>query len=115
MTRRDASVIAPLTDVVARYPRWGFWKLFDHGGGVDAQQARQYDVAPDGRFLINTVLDDSSSTRCWTTRRRRSRCCRTGIPKRSSNARVDDYSLVVAEFDPGYRVANGVQSGALLS
>ena len=24
------------------------------GGGVDAQQGRQYDVAPDGRFLINT-------------------------------------------------------------
>ncbi len=28
------------------------------GGGVDAQQGRQYDVAPDGRFLINTVLDE---------------------------------------------------------
>ena len=27
------------------------------GGGVDAQQGRQYDVAPDGRFLINTELD----------------------------------------------------------
>ena len=26
------------------------------GGGVDAQQVRQYDVAPDGRFLINTEL-----------------------------------------------------------
>lgn len=26
------------------------------GGGVDAQQGRQYDVAPDGRFLINTEL-----------------------------------------------------------
>ena len=26
--RRDAAVIAALTDVVARYPRWGFWKLF---------------------------------------------------------------------------------------
>ena len=25
------------------------------GGGVDAQQRRQYDVAPDGRFLINRV------------------------------------------------------------
>ena len=32
-----------------------------HGGGVDAQQARQYDVAPDGRFLINTVLDDAAT------------------------------------------------------
>jgi Tol biopolymer transport system component len=26
------------------------------GGGVDAQAGRQYDVAPDGRFLINTDL-----------------------------------------------------------
>jgi hypothetical protein len=24
--RRDAAVIAALTDAVARYPRWGFWK-----------------------------------------------------------------------------------------
>jgi Tol biopolymer transport system component len=28
------------------------------GGGEDVQQGRQYDVAPDGRFLINTELDD---------------------------------------------------------
>lgn len=28
-SRRDAAVIAALTDVVARYPRWGFWKLYD--------------------------------------------------------------------------------------
>jgi putative transposase len=28
-SRRDAAVIAVLTDVVARYPRWGFWKLYD--------------------------------------------------------------------------------------
>lgn len=27
-SRRDAEVIAALTDLVARYPRWGFWKLF---------------------------------------------------------------------------------------
>jgi hypothetical protein len=27
-------------------------------GGDDAQQGRQSDVAPDGRFLINTELDD---------------------------------------------------------
>jgi len=26
-------------------------------GGVDDGQGRQYDVARDGRFLINTVLD----------------------------------------------------------
>jgi Tol biopolymer transport system component len=28
------------------------------GGGIDAGQGRQYDVAPDGRFLINTVVED---------------------------------------------------------
>jgi Tol biopolymer transport system component len=28
------------------------------GGGIDAGQGRQYDIAPDGRFLINTVIDD---------------------------------------------------------
>jgi serine/threonine protein kinase len=27
------------------------------GGGEDTAQARQYDVAPDGRFLINTELE----------------------------------------------------------
>ena len=27
-----------------------------YGGGADAQQGRQYDVGPDGRFLINTEL-----------------------------------------------------------
>jgi hypothetical protein len=31
------------------------------GGGVENIQARQYDVSRDGRFLINTVLDDASS------------------------------------------------------
>lgn len=29
------------------------------GGGAEAQQGRQYDVAPDGRFLINTVLESA--------------------------------------------------------
>ena len=29
------------------------------GGGVDSQQGRQYDVASDGRFLINTELDSA--------------------------------------------------------
>lgn len=28
-SRRDAAVIAGITDAVTRYPRWGFWKLFD--------------------------------------------------------------------------------------
>jgi Tol biopolymer transport system component len=31
------------------------------GGGIDALQARQYDVAPDGRFLINTALEDGGA------------------------------------------------------
>jgi Tol biopolymer transport system component len=31
------------------------------GGGVDAQQGRQYDVAADGRFLINTELDSATA------------------------------------------------------
>lgn len=31
------------------------------GSGVDAQQGRQYDVAPDGRFLINTELDSATA------------------------------------------------------
>jgi Tol biopolymer transport system component len=30
-----------------------------YGGGVDIQLARQYDVTRDGRFLINTVLNDA--------------------------------------------------------
>jgi dipeptidyl aminopeptidase/acylaminoacyl peptidase len=30
------------------------------GGGVDSQQGKQYDVSPDGRFLINTVLADTN-------------------------------------------------------
>lgn len=31
------------------------------GGGVDEQLGRQYDVAPDGRFLINTELDSADA------------------------------------------------------
>jgi eukaryotic-like serine/threonine-protein kinase len=31
-----------------------------YGSGVEAQQGRQYDVAPDGRFLINTELDSAA-------------------------------------------------------
>jgi hypothetical protein len=31
------------------------------GGGEDTAQARQYDVAPNGRFLINTVLDNAAA------------------------------------------------------
>ncbi|HVG84743.1 MAG TPA: hypothetical protein VM820_09500 [Vicinamibacterales bacterium] len=29
------------------------------GGGVDRQQGRQYDVGPDGRFLINILVDSA--------------------------------------------------------
>ena len=29
---------------------------------MDNNQGRQYDVARDGRFLINTVLDDAAAT-----------------------------------------------------
>jgi hypothetical protein len=31
-----------------------------YGGGLDQQIGRQYGVAPDGRFLINTVLDSAA-------------------------------------------------------
>jgi Tol biopolymer transport system component len=31
------------------------------GGGVDTQQGRQYDVGPDGRFLINLELDSAAA------------------------------------------------------
>jgi hypothetical protein len=32
-----------------------------YGGGVDIGQGLEYDVTRDGRFLINTVLDDASA------------------------------------------------------
>ena len=32
-----------------------------HGGGADLQIGRQYDVTTDGRFLINTVLNEASA------------------------------------------------------
>ena len=32
-----------------------------YGGGLDNQQGSQFDVARDGRFLINTVLDDATT------------------------------------------------------
>jgi hypothetical protein len=31
------------------------------GGGVDVQVGRQYDVSPDGRFLINTQLEGATA------------------------------------------------------
>ena len=32
-----------------------------YGGGVDTAQGWQYDVAPDGRFLITTMLDSAAA------------------------------------------------------
>jgi hypothetical protein len=31
------------------------------GGGLDGTASRQYDVAPDGHFLINTVLNEAAA------------------------------------------------------
>ena len=31
------------------------------GGGADVQLGRQYDIAPDGRFLINTELESTAA------------------------------------------------------
>jgi hypothetical protein len=31
------------------------------GGGADVQQGRQYDVTRDGRFLINTLLNEAAA------------------------------------------------------
>jgi hypothetical protein len=50
------------------------------GVGVDAQQGREYDVAPDGLLLINTVLDEAASPITLL---------QTGIPRRRSNARAE--------------------------
>ena len=51
-SRRDAAVIAALTDAVARYPRWGFWKLFDRlrveGPAVEPQARPSRCTAPCG-------------------------------------------------------------------
>lgn len=33
-----------------------------YGGGTDAQQNRQYDADPDGRFLINIELESAASS-----------------------------------------------------
>ena len=49
-----ASSLAPGTPVVLFATRIV-------GGGLDAQQGRQYDVAPDGRFLVNTLLDGADA------------------------------------------------------
>jgi hypothetical protein len=51
-----AQITANETSVVSSVPL----KLFTpaiYGAGIEAAQGRQYDVAPDGRFLVNVVLD----------------------------------------------------------
>jgi serine/threonine protein kinase/Tol biopolymer transport system component len=56
-----AAPIAATGSSVAPGPPVALFATRILGGGVDAQQGRQYDVAPDGRFLINTVLDEASA------------------------------------------------------
>ena len=34
----------------------------NNGGGSDNGQGRQYDVARDGRFVINTIPDDAAAS-----------------------------------------------------
>ncbi len=58
-----AMVAVPMTVVGSRLEPGAPAVLFPtriFGGGTEAQQGRQYDVAPDGRFLINTVLDSGT-------------------------------------------------------
>ena len=50
-------IVATDTAITAGTPQ----KLFVApllNGGVDVQQGHQYDVAPDGRFMVNAVVDD---------------------------------------------------------
>ena len=60
-----ALVAAPITVAGAKLEPGAPVVLFSTrivGGGADyAQTDRQYDVAPDGRFLINTVLDGAAA------------------------------------------------------
>jgi hypothetical protein len=39
-------------------------KLFDthiYGGGADVAQGSEYDLAKDGRFLVDTVIDEATA------------------------------------------------------
>ena len=59
-----AMMAAPITVTGATFAPFESAALFPThilGGGVDLSQGRQYDVAPDGRFLINTVLDSAAA------------------------------------------------------
>ncbi len=58
-----ALMAAPITVTGASVPPGAPVALFPTriGGGVEAIQGRQYDVTRDGRFLINTVLDEAAA------------------------------------------------------
>jgi Tol biopolymer transport system component len=59
-----AMMAAPVTVTGATFTPGAPVALFPthmYGGGVDVQQGRQYDVAPDGRFLITTELESSAA------------------------------------------------------
>ena len=55
-----ASVKATSTSIEAAPPQMLF-KTRILGGGNDNNQGRNYDVTRDGRFLVNTVLDDAAA------------------------------------------------------
>ena len=62
-SRRDAAVIAALTDVVTRYPRWGFWKVFDRRRG---RLRRSRTLKPSSRPDEARCSDDHlDSTAAW--------------------------------------------------
>ena len=67
-SRRDAPVIAALTDVVARYPRWGFWKLFeshaDRGSPVEPQARAPGVLRPAAE---SATADDPAGAQTGTT------------------------------------------------
>ena len=59
-----ALMAAPITVAGATFATGAPIVLFPTrivGGGEDAAQGRQYDVAPNGRFLINTELDSAAA------------------------------------------------------
>ena len=61
---QGAMMAAPITVTGAKFAPGAPVVLFPtriFGGGVDTGAGRQYDVAPDGRFLINTVLGGAAA------------------------------------------------------
>jgi hypothetical protein len=55
-----APIVATATALTPGAPVLLFPTLI-YGGGVDTQLGRQYDVTRDGRFLLNTVVDDATT------------------------------------------------------